>query len=104
MYLNLETFVDETLDIETANGIVIHVPRPGVDLLKKIMSTKVPTEDSTEDEAKAVLDTLAADVLNSNIDGVTFAAADIAALSYRAKLAIVNAYTMFMNGIAATGH
>lgn len=104
MYLNLKTFVDETLDIETANGTIIHIPRPGMDLLRKIQNTKTPADNATEAEAKAVLDELTSDVLNSNIDGVKFSADDIAALSIRSKLAIVNAYTMFMNGIAATGH
>ena len=96
MILDLKAFVDETLDIEMANGNKLRIPKPSQEMVLKILAMQTIDVNAPEEKAMEALNRLVGDILNSNIDGVTIDRASIHALGENPKIAIVNAYTEFM--------
>lgn len=96
MILDLKAFVDETLDIRLADGMILHVPKPSQKMVLKILAMHTIDLDTPEEKALAALNSLVSDILNSNIDGVNISADSVKAIGENSKIAIVNAYSEFM--------
>lgn len=96
MILDLKAFVDETLDINLADGKTLHVPKPSQKMVLKILALHTIDVNTPEEKALEALNTLVGDILNSNIDGVSISSESVRALGENSKIAIVNAYSEFM--------
>lgn len=96
MILDLKTFVDETLDINMADGMVLHIPKPSQKMVIKILHFRNVDDSTPEDQVNAALTQMALDILNSNIDGVSFARENVAAMHEKTRVMIVSAYAEFM--------
>lgn len=101
MILDLKAFVDETLDINLADGKILHLPKPSQNMVLKILALHTIDLDTPEEKAREALDTLTHDILNSNIDGVQISMQSVQALGENSKIAIVNAYSEFMKKLQA---
>lgn len=101
MILDLNAFVDETLDIHMADGAVLRLPKPSQKLVIEIMKLSTIGENTPADQQEAALNKLARDILNSNLQGLQFSEESIAAVSEDAKLKIVDGYTKFIKKIQA---
>ena len=96
MILDLKAFIDETLDINMADGLVLRLPKPSQMMLIKIMAFQDIDADTPEDKAEEALNRMTADILNSNINKIEFNEESIAKMSSKTKIAILVAYTEFM--------
>ena len=96
MILDLRAFVDETLDINMANGMMLRLPKPSQLMLIKIMAFQVIDADTPEDKVEAALNSMVSDILNSNIEKIAIGLESVAAMNNATKLAILTAYTDFM--------
>lgn len=93
--LDLSVFREPTLDILMADGAKLRIPKPTQAMVIEIVKLRDLSEDTPVDAVFDALDALVWRILNSNLDGIRFARADIAALTPDAKTAIVNAYSEF---------
>ena len=96
MILDLHAFVDETLDINMANGMMLRLPKPSQLMLIKIMAFQDIDADTPEDKVEAALNSMVSDILNSNIEKIAIGLESVAAMNNATKLAILTAYTDFM--------
>lgn len=93
--LDLSVFQEETLDIKTADGRLLHIPKPSQRLVIELMKFREIDDDTPAEEIVAELNRMAGLILNSNREGVKFDSANIAALSADAKTAILTAFSGF---------
>lgn len=96
MILDLGVFVDETLDIKMADGMILHIPKASQAMVIEILKAKNVDENTPKADADRVMDNLVFMILNSNLDGVSMDRKSCAALSERMKVAILEAYTAFI--------
>ena len=96
MILDLKTFVDETLDIHTADGKTLHLPKPSQAMVIKILNFRDIDENTPEKQADEALTKMATEILNSNIDGVKFKEENVAAMHETTRAPIVMTYADFM--------
>ena len=96
MILDLHAFVDETLDINMANGMMLRLPKPSQLMLIKIMAFQDIDADTPEDKVEAALNSMVSDILNSNIEKIAISLESVAVMNNATKLAILTAYTDFM--------
>lgn len=96
MILDLKAFVDETLDINMADGMVLRIPKPSQLMLIKIMAFQDIDADTPNEKVEEALNRMTGDILNSNINKIAIGEESIAAMSSATKLAILTAYTDFM--------
>ena len=96
MILDLKAFVDETLDISMADGMLLRLPKPSQLMLIKIMAFQDIDADTPPEKVEAALNRMTADILNSNINGIPFTEESIAGMGNDTKLKILTAYTDFM--------
>lgn len=101
MILDLKTFVDETLDIHMADGMVLHIPKPSQKMVIKILHFRNVDDSTPKDQVDAALAQMTLEILNSNIDGVTFEKESIAAMHEKTQVQIVMAYAEFMAKLQA---
>lgn len=101
MILDLNAFLDETLDINMDGGVVLRIPKPSQKMLIKIMGFQNIDADTPEEKAEEALNQMTGDILNSNINKIEFSQESIAAMGNQAKLQILTAYTEFMRKVQA---
>lgn len=99
MILDLKPFLEETLDINMADGQKLRIPKPSQRMLIKIMGFREIGEDTPPDKVREALNDMTTEILNGNIDGYTIDAASIAGMSDKMKLQILSAYTEFMRKV-----
>ena len=96
MILDLKPFVDETLDIKMADGMVLRIPKPSQKMVIRILHLHSIDENTPEEKVASAMNGLVSDILNSNIDGIPISTGSIASMGDEPKIAIINAYTAFM--------
>lgn len=99
MILDLKAFVDETLDINMADGMVLRIPKPSQLMLIKIMAFQDIDADTPDEKVEEALNSMVSDILNSNINKIIISEESIAAMNSRAKLEILISYTDFMRKV-----
>lgn len=93
--LDLSVFQEETLDIKTVDGRLLHIVKPTQRMVIEMMGFREIDENTPPEEIAAALDRIALMILNNNREGVRFDADAVAALSADAKTAILAAFTQF---------
>lgn len=96
MILDLKAFVDETLDINMADGMVLRIPKPSQLMLIKIMAFQDIDADTPNEKVEEALNRMTNDILSSNINKIAISEESVAAMNSATKLAILTAYTDFM--------
>lgn len=112
--LDLGLFQEETLDIKTVIGDTINVKKPTEELAIKLISyqfkmkefTDKESSDYTEEDLTKLMkyiEELTMDILNHNKNKLEVTKEFIKEneINYSMQVAILNAYTEFMNEIAA---
>lgn len=99
--LDLSVFTEETLDIKTVDGKLLHIPKPSQRMVIEMMKFREIDENTAPEEIAAALDRMASLILNSNREGVRFDGSSVAALSTDAKTAILTAYSEFATRLQA---
>lgn len=97
--LDLSVFQEETLDIKTADGQVLNIPKPSQKMVIELMKFKTIDENSEPAKVVDALDRMSGLILNSNTNGIKFEKSSIVALSMDAKAAILKAYAEFAAGL-----
>lgn len=97
--LDLRQYQEETLDITMLDGSVVRVKKPTQKLVIKIMAFQGLAEDTAQDKVLAALDDSVLAILSNNADGAKVPKAMVAGLEVVHKLAILRAYTDFIQGV-----
>lgn len=93
--LDLSVFQQETLDIRTAEGQLLHIEKPTQAAVIELMKFQSIDNDTPAEEIVAALNRMTELILNNNREGVRFDAASISALSTDAKTAILTEFSKF---------
>ncbi|MBV4438586.1 hypothetical protein [Clostridium tyrobutyricum] len=108
--LDLNVFVQETLDIKTQEGNTVHVKKPSEELAIKLLSYESKAKElsnannATEDLKKLMdfVKSLTKEILSFNTDGVDINDEYLKEnnIDYTQQVAILNVYTGFMYEIS----
>ena len=93
--LDLSVYRQETLDITMPDGALLHIRKPTQAMLIKMLSMRDVDENAPSERIAGAIDGFVLAVLNSNIDGRTFAQKDADALTLEMKTAVIDAYSAF---------
>ena len=93
--LDLSVYRQETLDITMPDGALLHVRKPTQAMLIKMLNMRDVDENAPSERIAGAIDGFVLAVLNSNIDGRTFARKDADALTLEMKTAVIDAYSAF---------
>lgn len=93
--LDLSVYRQETLDITMPDGAIVHICKPTQAMLIKMLNMRDVDENAPSERIAGAIDGFVLAVLNSNIDGRTFAQKDADALTLEMKTAIIDAYSAF---------
>lgn len=100
--LDLNVFVQETLDIKLLDGSVIHILKPTREQVIKIANLQHLKQTAKAEVAFDRMDSLVLDILNSN-DAETIFDRDYVEqqLNIRMRIAIITAYSAWIGEIEA---
>lgn len=93
--LDLSVYREQTLDIRTEDGKLLHITKPSEAMIIELMQFREINDDTPPAEIIAALDRITTLILNHNKEKITFNESDISALSMEAKTAILSAYSKF---------
>lgn len=93
--LDLAAFCEETLDIRTEDGKVIHLRKPTQALAISMLQLRHLKDDTPPEAALAMQNNVVHKILNHNADGVSFSPESVAALTLPVKNAIISGYASF---------
>jgi len=97
--LDLSAFKSETLDTTMPDGTLIHIPKPTYAMLVNITAFKDKMQAQPNDITLIV--DMAAAILNSNIDGITFSVSDVGQLAVEQINCLLQGYFRWANNITA---
>lgn len=99
--LDLSVFDEETLDLKTAEGRIIHLKKPTQALAIAMLQLRGLSEKTAPEAALAVQNSVVLKIMNNNADGITFTPESIAALTLQVKNGIVKEYADFASELQA---
>ena len=100
--LDLNVFVQETLDIKLLDGSVIHIIKPNREQVIKIADLQHLKKTAKPEVALDRMDGLVLDILNSNDAGTVFDRDYVEQqLNVRMRIAIISAYSAWIGEIEA---
>lgn len=110
--LDLGIYEDETLDIKTPKGDILHVKKPTEELAIKLLSCQTKVAGINEEDLKDgkdikklmdMLKDLVKTILSNNKDGINITDEWLKGegINYSMEIAIMNAYTEFMSEITS---
>lgn len=93
--LDLSAFSEETLDVRTDDGKVIHLRKPTQSMAIAMLQLRHLKDDTPPEAALAMQNSVVHKILNHNADGIAFSAESVAALTLPVKNAIISGYAAF---------
>lgn len=100
--LDLNVFVQETLDIKLLDGSVIHIHKPTREQVIKIAELQYLKKTAKPEVSLDRMDSLVLDILNSNDAGIVFDHDYVdQQLNVRMRIAIITAYSVWIGEIEA---
>lgn len=101
--LDLNVFVQETLDIKLLDGSVIHILKPTREQVIKISELQYLKKTAKPEVALDRMDSLVLDILNGNDAGIVFGRDYVEQqLNVRMRVAIISAYSAWIGEIEAS--
>lgn len=99
--LDLSVFDEETLDLKTAEGRIIHLKKPTQALAIAMLQLRGLSDKTAPEAALAIQNSVVLKIMNNNADGITFTPESIAALTLPVKNGIVKEYADFASELQA---
>lgn len=99
--LDLSVFDEETLDLKTADGHIIHLKKPTQALAIAMLQLRSLSDKTTPEAALAIQNSVVLKIMNNNADGIAFTPESVAALTLAVKNAIVKEYADFASELQA---
>lgn len=99
--LDLSVFDEETLDLKTAEGRIVHLKKPTQALAIAMLQLRGLSEKTAPEAALAIQNSVVLKIMNNNADGITFTPESIAALTLQVKNGIVKEYADFASELQA---
>lgn len=93
--LDLSVFDEETLDLRTAEGKVIHLKKPTQGIAIAMLQLRHLSESTAPEAALAIQNSVVLKIMNNNADGIAFTPESIAAMTLATKNGIVSGYADF---------
>lgn len=93
--LDLSVFDEETLDLKTADGRIIHLKKPTQALAIAMLQLRGLSDKTAPEAALAIQNSVVLKIMNNNADGIAFTPESIAALTLAVKNTIVKEYADF---------
>ena len=99
--LDLSVFDEETLDLKTADGHIIHLKKPTQAMAIAMLQLRGLSDKTAPEAALAIQNSVVLKIMNNNADGIVFTPESIAALTLPVKNAIVKEYADFATELQA---
>ena len=99
--LDLSVFDEETLDLKTAEGRIIHLKKPTQALAIAMLQLRNLSDKTAPEAALAIQNAIVLKVMNNNADGIVFTPDSIAALTLAVKNGILKEYADFASELRA---
>ncbi len=99
--LDLSVFDEETLDLKTADGRVIHLKKPTQALAIAMLQLRNLSDKTAPEAALAMQNGVVLRIMNNNADGIAFTPESIANMTLAAKNGIVKGYADFAADLQA---
>lgn len=99
--LDLSVFEEQTIDLKTTDGHIIHLKKPTQALAIAMLQLRGLSDKTAPEAALAVQNSVVLKIMNNNADGITFTPESIAALTLPVKNAIVKEYADFASELQA---
>lgn len=99
--LDLSAFDEETLDVKTKEGHIIHLKKPTQGLAIAMLQLRSLNEKTAPEAALAIQNSVVLKIMNNNADGIQFTPESVAALTLATKNGIVKEYADFASELQA---
>lgn len=99
--LDLSVFDEETLDLKTAEGRIIHLKKPTQALAIAMLQLRGLSDKTAPEAALAIQNSVVLKIMNNNADGIVFTPESVAALTLQVKNGIVKEYADFASELQA---
>lgn len=99
--LDLSVFDEETLDLKTAEGRIIHLKKPTQAMAIAMLQLRNLSDKTAPEAALAIQNSVVLKIMNNNADGITFTPESIAAMTLATKNGIVKGYADFASELTA---
>lgn len=99
--LDLSAFSEETLDIRTLEGTIIHLKKPTQGIAIAMLQLRHLDDNTAPEAALALQNSIVHKILNHNADGLTFSLENVAALTLPVKNGLITNYAQFAQELQA---
>ena len=99
--LDLSVFEEQTIDLKTTDGRIIHLKKPTQALAIAMLQLRGLSDKTAPEAALAIQNGVVLKIMNNNADGIIFTPESIAALTLPVKNAIVKEYADFASELQA---